>query len=81
MGAEVSYLEHILTKAVEETPPPAYLVGIRRNGLSLAQCEEQLDELEALTDTFGAPVVGREVATLRVPTASHLLNPGKVFDL
>lgn len=74
-------MEHILTKAVEEAPPPAYLVGIRREGMTLAQTEEHLDELEALTETFGAPVVGREVATLRLPTASHLLNPGKVADI
>jgi len=74
-------LENILTKTVQEAPPAAYLVGIRRSGMTATESEEHLDELKALTDTFGAPVVGREVAILRIPTASYLLNTGKVKEI
>ena len=72
---------HLLTKTVLEAPPPSYLVGIRRFGATPLDVEEQLDELAALADTFGAPVVGREVAVLKAPTASHLLNQGKVNSI
>ncbi len=75
------YLVHLLTKTVLEAPPPSYLIGIRRFGATPLDVEEQLDELAALADTFGAPVVGREVAVLKAPTASHLLNQGKVNSI
>ena len=46
-------------------PLSAYLVGVRRPGDTAQEALEHLDELESLTQTYGVPVAGREVVTLR----------------
>jgi GTP-binding protein HflX len=73
----------VIETALPTTTKPvgAYLVGIRRDLMSRAEAEEHLEELVRLSETYGVPVLGREVALVRVPTASHLLNEGRVRQI
>jgi GTP-binding protein HflX len=62
-------------------PVGAYLTGIRRDNMTAAEAQEHLEELVRLSETYGVPVLGHEIAVLRVPTASHLLNEGRVRQI
>lgn len=62
-------------------PLAGYLVGVQYGGLSMAEAQEHLDELEQLTETYGIPVVGKEVATVRTPTSTYFVGSGKVQQI
>lgn len=69
------------TESAGEKPLAAYLVGVRRSGESMADAEEHIEELEQLAITFGVPIVGQEVVTLREPNVTYLLGEGKVRQI
>src|SRR5690625_4510033 len=56
----------------------AVLVGIYKGSDNLKICEEHLDELESLADTFGVPAVEKIACPLRKIEASTLLPIGKL---
>lgn len=59
----------------------ALLVGCYTQSSELILCKEHLDELEALTDTFGLETVGKESCPLRKIEPSTYLGKGKVEEL
>ncbi|MBX7246775.1 MAG: hypothetical protein K1X53_14865, partial [Candidatus Sumerlaeaceae bacterium] len=59
-------------------PVTGYLVGIRRDSMTAREATEHLDELEQLSATYGIPVAGRELVTLREINAATLVGSGKV---
>ncbi len=59
----------------------AYLVGMRRPGVTSLEASEHLDELEQLAETYGVGVVGREVITLREPSPAYLTGQGKAEEI
>jgi GTPase len=65
----------------EYVPPKALLVGVYRPGESRATCEEHLNELERLCDTYGMKTVGKEACPLRQVSVPTLLGEGKVEEL
>ena len=62
-------------------PLSAYLVGVRRPGDTAQEALEHLDELESLTQTYGVPVAGREVVTLRDINPTYLIGGGKAEEI
>lgn len=58
----------------------AWLIGVQFPNVALGEVEEHLDELEALVDTMGAQVVGREVVKISKPNAKFLIGSGKVDE-
>lgn len=59
----------------------ALLVGVYRGGKELPLCEESLDELAALADTFGTDVVERLPCPIRKIDASAYLQKGKLEEI
>lgn len=59
----------------------AYLVGVRRPGDTMQDALEHLDELASLTDTYGVPVAGKEVVTLRDMNPTYLIGGGKAEEI
>jgi GTP-binding protein HflX len=69
---------------IEVSPPVerALLVGAPRKGTrEAAQVHEHLDELERLTDTAGARIVGRVVQLVEAPTPDFYVGRGKVEEI
>lgn len=72
-------MHDILTTSAK--PVGGYLVGVRRQGMNEAEALEHLDELASLADTYGVPVVGRELVTLREISPTYLTGAGKAEDI
>ncbi len=62
-------------------PLAGYLVGVRRQGESALEAREHLDELESLTATYGVPIAGSEVVTLRDMNPTYLVGGGKAEEI
>ncbi len=56
-------------------------MGVRRQGETPLDAREHLDELESLTQTYGVPVAGREVVTLRDMNPTYLIGGGKAEEI
>lgn len=71
------------SKEQPENPTPlgAYLVGVRRPGGSSLEAAEHLEELESLTETYGVPIVGKEIVNLRDINPSYLIGGGKAEEI
>lgn len=61
-------------------PKRAFLIGAYGNRLTREVGLEQLAELEALAETFGVEVVGKEVCLLRKFDASTFISSGKLEE-
>lgn len=59
----------------------AVLVGAYRGNDNLKICEEHLDELENLADTFGVPSVKKIACPIRKIEASTFLSTGKLEEI
>ncbi len=59
----------------------AVLVGVYAGSEGKMRCEEHLEELQSLAETFGVPVVSKMAAPLRKIEASTFLNTGKLEEL
>jgi GTP-binding protein HflX len=62
-------------------PLSGYLVGVRRYGETSQEAMEHLDELDSLTQTYGVPVAGREIVTLRDMNPTYLIGGGKAEEI
>lgn len=56
-------------------------MGVRRQGETTAEAREHLDELESLTQTYGVPVAGGEIVTLRDMNPTYLIGGGKAEEI
>lgn len=65
----------------EFIPPKALLIGVYRPGESRSVCEEHLNELERLCDTYGMETVRKEACPLRQVSVATFLGEGKVEEL
>ena len=61
--------------------PAAILVGVYSGGSKKSLCEEHLDELENLADTFGVPVAAKFHCSLRKIDASTYIQKGKLEEI
>ena len=59
----------------------ALLIGFYLKNTEQKDCEESLDELERLSDTFGLIVIDKVPCILRKITASTILGSGKLEEL
>lgn len=59
----------------------AFLVGSYFSSQEKVQCEEYLDELERLCDTFGLEVVAKVPCSIKKFDAGHVLGSGKLEEL
>ncbi len=59
----------------------AVLVGVYKGGDGRVICEEHLDELENLADTFGVPVAAKIACPVRKIEASTFLSSGKLEEI
>ncbi len=72
----------MLVRDTQERPERAFLVAVESDGHeSIWSAEDSLNELEALTKTAGATVVGRMLQRLRHPDPATYLGKGKVQEL
>jgi len=62
-------------------PLAGYLVGVRRQGETALEAREHLDELASLTDTYGVPVAGSEIVTLKDMNPTYLVGGGKAEEI
>lgn len=65
----------------EGAEPLAVLVGIYSGPANREICEEHLDELESLTDTFGTPTAAKMACAVRKIEASTFLPKGKLDEV
>lgn len=64
-----------------DKPMSAYLVGVRRPMESSRDAQEHLQELANLTETYGVPVAGSEIVTLRDMNPAYLVGGGKAEEI
>lgn len=65
----------------EDEESSAFLIGVYKGGGNLTICQEHLDELENLADTFGVPVLGKIPCPIRKVEASTFLPSGKLDEI
>ena len=68
-----------LTTAVK--PLAGYLVGIRRPQMTAREAAEHLEELVHLVTTYGIPIAGSEIVTLRETNPAYLTGAGKAAQV
>ncbi|MBX9923547.1 MAG: GTPase HflX [Rhabdochlamydiaceae bacterium] len=59
----------------------AYLVGVHSSGRDKALCEEYLQELHRLCDSYGLPVVGQIACPIKKFDAGTYLGTGKIEEI
>ena len=59
----------------------AFLVGIHPSGGNKGICEEHLEELHRLCDSFGLPVVGRIACPIKKLDAGTYIGKGKIEEI
>ncbi len=59
----------------------ALLIGFYLKTADLSSCEESLEELERLADTFGLETIDKVACSLKKITAATLLGEGKIKEL
>ncbi|MGI8905796.1 MAG: GTPase HflX [Candidatus Sumerlaeaceae bacterium] len=59
----------------------AYLVGVRRPGMTAIEAAEHLEELKSLSNTYGIPAFGEELVALREITPRFLVGAGKADQI
>ncbi|NGX46325.1 MAG: GTPase HflX [Chlamydiae bacterium] len=59
----------------------AILVGVYSSGRKKAVCEEHLEELKELAETFGVPVVAQMACSVRKIDAATYLQSGKLEEI
>jgi len=64
----------------QEKKQTALLVGVHKDSMSRRACEEHLDELALLADTFGVDVADRMCCHVRKFDASTLVGSGKIEE-
>src|SRR5687768_14617674 len=64
-----------------EKPLSAYLIGLRRPGMTIGETAEHLDELKSLAGTYGIPALGEEMVVLREITPRFLVGSGKAEQI
>ena len=69
------------TESTSKKPLGAYLVGIRRAGVTGIEALEHLEELKSLSETYGIPVLGEEVVMLRDINPKYLIGSGKAEQI
>ncbi len=69
------------TTQTAHKPLGGYLVGVRRPGDTTIEAREHLEELESLTATYGVPVLGSEIVTLRDMNPTYLIGGGKAEEI
>lgn len=62
-------------------PLGCYLVGIRRPGTGSQESYEHLQELASLAETYGVPVLGQEMVSLREIQPRYLTGAGKAEEI
>ncbi len=70
-----------LVQEKENTPPGAFLIGIQRQGDTADKAAELLAELSELVETLGLPIVGSQIAKIRVPHPSLIVGTGRADQL
>lgn len=68
-------------KEEEAKVEKAFLVGIRREGMSDEDVSNNLDELTLLVENLAIPIVGRIMCPLREPQPHFLLGTGKAEEI
>ncbi len=68
-------------KPTSEKPLRGYLVGIRRPGVDGIEAQEHLEELASLAETYGVPILGQEVVSLREIQPRFLTGAGKAEEI
>jgi GTP-binding protein HflX len=59
----------------------AWLVGVSDDATDLETCDQHLDELEELTSTFGADILGRTPVRIREPQPRFLIGKGRATEV
>ncbi len=65
----------------QNLPPAAFLIGIQGQGDSSARAAELLAELSELVATLGLPVVGSQIAKIRLPNPALIVGSGRAEEL
>jgi GTP-binding protein HflX len=65
----------------QELDERAYLVGLATKNTSRSAAESSMDELERLSGSTGAAVVGNMIQRLPVPSKSYYIGEGKLTEL
>jgi len=68
-------------KPTSTKPLRGYLVGIKRPEMTSIEAAEHLAELASLAETYGVPLVGSEVVTLRDIQPRFLTGTGKAEEI
>jgi GTP-binding protein HflX len=71
----------MLNNAIEQPKERAFLISPYLNVRQKEECEEHLEELKLLAETYGAEVVGKVPCLLRKIEASTLLSSGKLEEM
>jgi GTP-binding protein HflX len=79
-GRRISKLLQSIVDTAKK-PLAGYLVGVRRPGDSGITAREHLEELISLTQTYGVPVLGSEIVTLRDMNPTYLIGGGKAEEI
>ncbi|MDR0718973.1 MAG: GTPase HflX [Treponema sp.] len=69
------------TFSVKETPPRAFLVGIRDENSAKTEAESLAGELLSLADTLGLEIAGRETVHIRKNSLQYGMGSGKAGEL
>ncbi|NLF92653.1 MAG: GTPase HflX, partial [Oligosphaeraceae bacterium] len=71
----------IIVQEDDNRPPTAFLIGIQHQGDSAEKASELLAELTELVATLGLPVVGSQVAKIRIPNPALVIGSGRAEEL
>lgn len=71
---------HDHNETVEHTKKTAFLISVYRESKGLHACEEHLEELELLCETYGLEVLGKASCHLRKFEAATFLTTGKLEE-
>ena len=71
----------IIVQEDENRPQTAFLIGIQHQGDSAEKAQELLDELAELVATLELPVVGSQVAKIRIPNPALIVGSGRADEL
>jgi GTP-binding protein HflX len=73
--------ESELISHIEEKKQKAFLISVYQGSAQKKTCEEHLEELTLLADTFGLVSIGQEACPLRKYDASTYIGKGKLEEL
>ena len=59
----------------------AFLVGVHPSGGNKGICDEHLEELERLCDSFGIPVIGKIACPIKKLDAGTYIGSGKIEEI